>query len=104
MENYQIQLIPLALKLLGKIKDQREQKILTKRIEQLKQEPEKQGKALSGKLRGYRSIRAVGQRYRIIYRIDQENIVVIIIGVGIRKDGDKEDIYNYLQKFFDPLE
>jgi len=85
MENYQIQLIPLALKLLGKIKDQREQKILTKRIEQLKQEPEKQGKALSGKLRGYRSIRAVGQRYRIIYRIDQENIVVIIIGVGIRK-------------------
>jgi mRNA interferase RelE/StbE len=106
MENYQIQLIPLALKLLGKIKDQREQKILTKRIEQLKQEPEKQGKALSGKLRGYRSIRAVGQRYRIIYRIDQENIVVIIIiiGVGIRKDGDKEDIYNYLQKIFDPLE
>ena len=65
MEKYQIQLIPLAIKLLGKIKDKREQKLLTKKIEQLKQEPEKQGKPLSGKLKSYRSVRAVGQRYRI---------------------------------------
>ncbi|MEB3119876.1 MAG: type II toxin-antitoxin system mRNA interferase toxin, RelE/StbE family [Snowella sp.] len=101
MENYQIQLIPLAIKLLGKIKDQREQTLLTKKIEQLKQEPEKQGKPLSGKLKGYRSVRAVGQRYRIIYRVDKEQIIVIIIGVGIRKDGSKEDIYNYLKKVFD---
>ena len=101
MENYQIQLIPLAIKLLGKIKDQREQTLLTKKIEQLKQEPEKQGKPLSGKLKGYRSVRAVGQRYRIIYRIDKEQIIVIIIGVGIRKEGSKEDIYNYLEKVFD---
>ena len=101
MENYQIQLIPLAIKLLGKIKDKREQTLLTKKIEQLKQEPEKQGKPLSGKLKGYRSVRALGQRYRIIYRDDKENIIVIIIGVGIRKDGSKEDIYNYLEKVFD---
>lgn len=101
MENYQIQLIPLAIKLLGKIKDQREQTLLTKKIEQLKQEPEKQGKPLSGKLKGYRSVRAVGQRYRIVYRVDKEQIIVIIIGVGIRKDGSKEDIYNYLEKVFD---
>jgi mRNA interferase RelE/StbE len=101
MENYQIQLIPLAIKLLGKIKDKREQTLLTKKIEQLKQEPDKQGKPLSGKLKGYRSVRAVGQRYRIIYRIDKEQIIVIIIGVGIRKEGSKEDIYNYLEKVFD---
>ena len=101
MENYQIQLIPLAIKLLGKIKDKREQTLLTKKIEQLKQEPEKQGKPLSGKLKGYRSVRAVGQRYRIIYRIDKEQIIVIIIGVGIRNEGSKEDIYNYLEKVFD---
>ena len=31
------------------------------RIEKLKDEPEKQGKALSEELSGYRSIRAVGQ-------------------------------------------
>ncbi len=55
MENYQIQLIPLAIKLLGKIKDQREQTLLTKKIEQLKQEPEKQGKPLLRKLKGYGS-------------------------------------------------
>lgn len=102
MEKYQIQLIPLALELLSKVKDQREQKTLQKRIEQLSQEPEKQGKALSGKLKGYRSVRAVGQRYRIIYRVDQQRIIVIIIGVGLRREGDKQDIYQMLEKIFNP--
>jgi hypothetical protein len=35
MEKYQIQLIPLAIKLLGKIKDKREQKLLTKKLNNL---------------------------------------------------------------------
>ena len=64
--------------------------ILT-RIEKLKDEPEKQGKALSEELSGYRSIRAVGQRYRIIYRVDQDRVVVVI--VGRRNEGDKRDVY-----------
>jgi mRNA interferase RelE/StbE len=102
MEKYQIQLIPLALELLSKVKDQREQKTLHKRIAQLIQEPEKQGKALSGKLKGYRSVRAVGQRYRIIYRVDQQRVIVIIIGVGLRREGDKQDIYQMLEKIFNP--
>ena len=102
MAEYRIELIPLALEMLKKVKDQREQKVLRKRIEQLKIEPDKQGKALSGRLRSYRSIRAVGQCYRIIYRIDQEKIIVIIIGVGIRKEGDKKDIYQILETIFNP--
>lgn len=102
MAEYRIELIPLALEMLKKVKDQREQIVLRKRIEQLKIEPDQPGKALSGKLRSYRSIRAVGQRYRIIYRIDQEKIIVIIIGVGIRKEGDKKDIYQILETIFNP--
>ncbi len=43
---YEIELIPLALKLLAKVKDQREQEGLRQRIEKLKVDPEKQGKAL----------------------------------------------------------
>lgn len=98
--DYKIEITPLALDLLSKIKDQREQKGLSKRIEQLKTEPDKQGKALSGVLKGYRSIRALGQHYRIVYRVDKEKVIVVIVGAGIRKEGDKKDIYKILNKFF----
>jgi mRNA interferase RelE/StbE len=74
---------------------------LRDRIEQLKVEPEKQGKALVDSLAGLRSIRAVGQRYRIIYKIEQAQVLVIIVGVGRRKDGDKKDIYTVLQKLME---
>jgi mRNA interferase RelE/StbE len=95
---YQIQLIPLALSFLSKITDKRIQQEIRKRIEKLKIEPDKQGKALSGKLKGYRSVRAVGQIYRIVYRVEEAQIIVIVIGVGIRKQGDKKDIYALLEK------
>jgi mRNA interferase RelE/StbE len=98
---YEIEITPLALELLSKIKNRKEQEGLSKRIEQLKLEPEKQGKALSGVLKGYRSVRTLGQRYRIVYRVDSEKIVVVIVGAGIRKEGDKKDIYRILNRYFD---
>ena len=73
-------------------------------IEKLKDEPEKQGKALSEELLGYRSIRSVGQRYRIIYRIEQDRVVVVIVGVGRRKEGDKRDVYAVTQDLISDLE
>ncbi len=97
---YQIEITPLALELLSKIKDRREQQTISKRIEQLKLEPNKQGKALSGVLKGYRSIRVLGQRYLIVYQVNEAKIVVTIVGAGIRKEGDKKDIYRVLNKFF----
>ena len=98
--SYQIEITPLGIELFAKIKDRREQTILKQRINKLKSEPDKQGKALSGKLKGYRSIRALGQRYRIIYKVDRAKVTVIVVGAGIRKDGSKKDIYAILNKFF----
>lgn len=66
---YEIRLTPLALEMLAAVRDRREQEKLRDRIEQLKIEPEKQGKSLVDNLSGFRSIRAVGQRYRIVYQI-----------------------------------
>lgn len=97
---YDIEITPQAIELLSKIKDRREQQTIKKRIEQLKFEPEKQGKSLSGALKGYRSIRALGQRYRIVYKVDREKIIVIVVGAGIRKEGSKKDIYRILNQFF----
>jgi mRNA interferase RelE/StbE len=67
---YEIQLTPLALEMLSAVKNRREQEKLRDRIDQLKVEPEKQGKALVDNLSGFRSVRAVGQRYRIVYKIE----------------------------------
>ncbi len=97
---YKIEITPLAIELLSKIKDKREQQGLKGRIEKLTSEPEKQGKALSGKLKGYRSVRALGQRYRIVYRVERSTITVLIVGAGIRQEGAKKDIYAILNKFF----
>lgn len=72
---YEIQLTPLAIEMLAAVRDRREQEKLVERIEQLKTDPEKQGKALIDNLSGFRSIRAVGQRYRIIYRLNMSKFL-----------------------------
>ncbi|WP_242725074.1 type II toxin-antitoxin system RelE/ParE family toxin [Microcoleus vaginatus] len=72
------------------------------RIDQLKVEPQKQGKALVDNLSGFRSIRAVGQRYRIVYQVEQDRVLVVVVGLGRRKDGDKKDIYTILEKLLEP--
>ncbi|MGL5076045.1 MAG: type II toxin-antitoxin system RelE/ParE family toxin, partial [Waterburya sp.] len=60
---YKVILTKQAQQLFKKIKDRKEQKILLKKLEKLKHNPNIQGKALVKELSGYRSIRAVGQRY-----------------------------------------
>ncbi|HEY6405869.1 MAG TPA: type II toxin-antitoxin system RelE/ParE family toxin, partial [Ktedonobacteraceae bacterium] len=67
-------------------------------LKRLEYEPELQGKPLIDGLASYRSVRAVGQRYRIIYRVDGEQVTVLVVTVGIRKDGDKKDVYQLAKK------
>ena len=97
---WQILLTPTALKLLSDISDRRIREKIGAVIDRLTEDPEKQGKALLGELAGFRSIRAAHQRYRIIYQIRGNDIVVIIVAVGIRRDGAKDDIYNLAKKLF----
>jgi mRNA interferase RelE/StbE len=72
---------------------------IIKKIEQLKDEPILIGKPLKGPLKEYRSVRAAGQRYRVIYKVLEDEIIVIVVAVGIRKDGDKKDIYELMKKY-----
>ena len=97
---WQILLTPTASKLLSDISDRRIREKIGAVIDRLAEDPEKQGKALLAELAGFRSMRAVGQRYRIIYQIRGNNIVVVIVAVGIRRDGAKDDIYNLAKKLF----
>lgn len=97
---WQILLTPTALKLLSDISDRRIREKIGAVIDRLAEDPEKQGKALLGELSGFRCIRAAGQRYRIIYQIRGNDIVVVIVAIGIRRDGAKDDIYNLAKKLF----
>ena len=67
-------------------------------MDQLTESPEQQGKPLVGELAGFRSVRAVGQRYRIVYRVERREVVVVIVAAGRRKAGDRNDIYELAKK------
>ncbi len=83
---------------LARVTDRRIQEALKTRLRRLDVEPEKQGKPLSDELSGYYSVRAVGQRYCIIYKIEEKQVVVLVVLVGMRKEGDKKDAYAMAQK------
>ena len=89
-----------ALKMLKMIPDRRIRKQVSGTITGLSEDPEKKGKAFLGELAGYRAIRATGQRYRVIFRIEREKVIVVVVAVGMRKEGDRKDIYSLARKLF----
>jgi mRNA interferase RelE/StbE len=84
--------------MLERVADQRVLEQIVERAGKLTDEPEKQGKALLGELAGLRSLRSSGQRYRIIYRVERSRVLVLIVAVGIRKQGSRRDVYELAQK------
>jgi mRNA interferase RelE/StbE len=94
---YQIRITDTCLSLVEKIPDKRIQQTILNRIDGLSDEPDKQGKKLVEKLSEFRSIHAAG-RYRIIYKIDKQTVIIYVLAAGIRKEGDKKDIYEIAKK------
>ena len=80
------------------IADRRIREKLAEVIDRLESDPELRGKPLDDDLAGYRSVRAVGQRYRIIYRVERTIVTVVVVAAGIRKAGSHEDIYRVAAK------
>ena len=98
MKHWNVVILPAAKKHSATIRDRRIQEGLKTSLERLEYEPEKQGKPLSDELAGFRSIRAVGQRYRILYKLEEEQVIVAVVALGIRKAGDKKDVYELAKK------
>jgi mRNA interferase RelE/StbE len=96
--NWKIVITPTALKMIKGISDSRIRGKIAEVIDQLAEDPDRQGKPLVAELSGFRSIRAAGQRYRIIYKIIRKQVVVVIVAAGIRKVGHKNDIYLLAKK------
>ncbi len=90
---YSVRMSKEALKQLEDITDHRIRQGIFDRIKELANDPDKQGKPLKNELAGLRSIRVANQRFRVIYEVQKEQVIVIVVAVGIRKEGDKSDIY-----------
>ena len=97
MAQYQIRFTADARGMFDNLGDNRTKRIIRDRIAELADEPAKRGKWLAGPLSGHRSMRVAG-RYRVIYRIEEGIVTVVIIAVGIRKGGDRKDIYAWAQR------
>ena len=97
---YRILITDTCLRLIGKIPDKKIQRSILDRIQKLSDEPEKQGKKLVKDLSGFLSVHAAG-RYRVLYKIDKRTVIVYVLAAGIRKEGDKKDIYKIAKKLLD---
>ena len=95
---WNIKLTMPALRQFAAIKDTRIKEQISRKINTLADNPEQQGKPLSNELAGYDSVRVVAQRYRILYRLETDQIIVVVVAMGIRKDGDKKDVYALAKK------
>lgn len=95
---WSIQITAQALAMLESIKDMRVRKTLIDTIDGLAVSPDLKGKPLQGEFAGYRSVRSVGQRYHIIYRLEKTTVTVLIVAAGIRREGARSDIYRLAQR------
>ncbi len=93
---FTVRVTPVARDMIEKIKNP-EKKVIVRRIRQLESDPETQGLPLVGNLSTYRSLHVAG-RYRVVYQVNRTQIEVHVIGAGIRKEGDKSDVYVLLKK------
>ncbi|MDP2940224.1 MAG: type II toxin-antitoxin system RelE/ParE family toxin [Candidatus Omnitrophota bacterium] len=75
-----------------------QQKLILKAIKKkLSLDPEGYGKPLSGEYAGLWRLRV--EDYRVIYRILKEQVVVLVIKIGIRRDSKVyEELFSRLKK------
>jgi mRNA interferase RelE/StbE len=43
----------------------------------------------------------VGQRYRIIYKVERDLVLVLVVGVGMRREGAQQDIYTIMERLLE---
>jgi mRNA interferase RelE/StbE len=95
---YQVLWTATALEMLEAVGDRRVQQSIFDASRRLEFDAEKQGKPLREGLFGFRSLRAVGQRHRLIYSIEAAARRVHIVAAGLRREGSRDDIYELAQK------
>jgi mRNA interferase RelE/StbE len=95
---YEVLWTATALEMLGDVADRRTRQQLFDSSKRLEADPEKQGKPLRESLMGFRTLRVVGQRYRLVYSIEPGVRLVHIVAAGLRREASRDDVYELAQK------
>ena len=98
---WRVLITPAALEMLKGITDRRIRRQVAQAVSGLSEEPEKKGRPLMGELAGYHSLRTAGQKYRVIYKVEKKIVTVVLVAVGLRREGDRKDIYSLARKLFE---
>lgn len=82
--------------------EQTKEKIKAKIRELLSVEPDKVGEPLRFELKQYRKL-VIFDKYRIIYRVHQQDVLVFVLAVGIRRDSEiYEEALRRLRRLSEP--
>lgn len=92
---YKIKYTPTCVEMLRQIQQPHRGTILD-RIGQLAEDPEKQGKPLLGPLAGHRGLHV--SRYRVVFQVVRDQVEVLILVAGLRREGAKDDVYELAKK------
>ena len=84
--------------MLADIRDRRIRRQIIAKLRAVQQDPESMGKPLVGELQGCYSVRASAQRYRVIYQIAQDRLIVLVVAMGIRRQSDRRDVYEVAKR------
>jgi mRNA interferase RelE/StbE len=94
MAHYRIYVAEAAQKELRKLGPSAAREILSQIGKKLPADPHVYGHPLSGELAGYYRLRVTG--YRVVYRVIDEKVWVLILAAGKRDEGNVDNIYDWL--------
>lgn len=99
MKRWEVVILSYAKAQMREIKDRRIQNKIIVALRRLAYSPEQQGKQLAEELVEWYSVRAVNQHYRILYHLKEDIGIIFVLSIGMRKEGDKNDIYMQTKKY-----
>ncbi len=98
-EYFRVELTPTAhdmLRDIGKRYGKKTYEVLRDLILDLEFDPAVKGQALRHPLHGLYSLHY--SRFRVIYSIDGNNAVVLVVGAGYHRSGARDDVYQLLKR------
>lgn len=94
---YKVVISAEAAEMIAGISDLRIRGQAVAKLKGLAASPESQGRALTDELAGLRRITVAG-RYRAVYRTLRMRREVHVLAVGVRREGDRDDIYRLMAR------
>lgn len=94
MARYRIFVAEAAQKELKKLGPAAAREIVAQIEKKLGDDPRAFGRPLTGELGGYFRLRVSG--YRIVYRVIDDKVWVIVLAAGKREEGNVDNIYDWL--------